>query len=138
MKNHPSLRATNREREDTVEVLRTAFAAGCLDSTELANRTGRAYAAVTREELSCLVHDLPSGLDPATTPWPDLAPCKSKHTLGWEFSMMLAVAGAWLLIATVHGAIAVPFILLWLVALRALGVLPRPVRRAGESRDRKF
>jgi hypothetical protein len=135
MKNESPLRATDREREDTVEALRAAFAAGCLDSTELANRTGRAYAAVIREELDYLVRDLPSKLDPATTPWPDLAPRRPRHTLGWEFSTMLAIAGAWLLITAVHGAIAVPFILLWLVALRALGVLPRLVRRARGSRD---
>ena len=48
---------------------------------------------------------------------------------------MLAVAGAWLLIAALHGAVAVPFILLWPVALRALGVLPRLARRTRGSRE---
>ena len=38
MKDLPSPRATDREREDAVETLRAAFAAGCLDSAELAER----------------------------------------------------------------------------------------------------
>jgi hypothetical protein len=38
MTTQPPVRATDREREDTVEALRAAFAAGCLDESELAER----------------------------------------------------------------------------------------------------
>lgn len=49
---------------------------------------------------------------------------------------MLTVTGAWLII-TLRSAAAVPFILLWLVALRALGQLPQlTARRATGSRKR--
>lgn len=41
----PPLLATDSEREDTVEMLRAAFAEGCFDSDELSERANRAYAA---------------------------------------------------------------------------------------------
>lgn len=85
----PPVRATDCEREDTVEALRTAFAAGCLDSRELAERAGRAYAAVTCEELHTLIRDLPRrpGSAELSDRW------GPRHTLGWEFGLMLAGAG---------------------------------------------
>lgn len=135
----PPLRATDREREETAEALRAAFAAGCLDSAELAERAGRAYAAVTKEELHSLVRDLPRGPDPARYAWPTAAPRAPRHRLGWEFGLMLAVAGTWLLIAALHNVIAAPFILLWLVGLRGLGWLPRLVpRRTRDSRKHEI
>lgn len=133
----PSVRATDREREDTVELLRAAFAAGCLDSGELADRAGRAYAAVTRDELRSLVGDLPGERDLVCTrrSADGLAPGRA---LGWEFSLMLAVAGSWLIVVALRSVAAVPFILLWLVALRALGWLPRlGARRTTRSRKRE-
>ena len=131
----PPVRATDRERENTVEVLRAAFAAGCLNGDELAERAGRAYAAVTIDDLYRLVRDLPSGPEPAPRSRP--GGHAARRALGWEFSLMLTVAGAWLIIIALHSAAAVPFILLWLVALRALGQLPRlAARRATGSRKR--
>jgi Domain of unknown function (DUF1707) len=128
----PPVRATDREREDTADALRAAFAAGCIDSSELTERAASAYSAVTRDELHGLVSDLPR----APTP-PRGARLGRRlgagRTLGWEFSLMLAAAGAWLIAAALPGVAAAPFIMLWLVALRALGMLPRLVLRVRDS-----
>lgn len=130
MTSHPPLRATDREREATVDALRAAFAAGCLNESELAERAGRAYAATTRDELHALLRDLPGELEPAEDrPRDQVADLGCR--LGWEFGIMLAGAGAWLIVTGLHGVVAVPFILLWLVALRAWGWLPRLARRPG-------
>jgi hypothetical protein len=132
MTTQPPVRATDREREETVEVLRAAFAAGCLNESELAERAGRAYAAVTREDLHGLLCDLPGELVTAGPDLPDAASDsdgRPRRLLGWEFGLMLAGAGAWMIVAALHGVVAVPFILLWLVALRAWGWLPRFSRR---------
>jgi hypothetical protein len=129
MRSLPSIRATDRDREDTLEVLRAAFAAGCLDIRELTERAGRAYGARTREELHSVVRDLPSGLDQAERTRPGPARWTRLRLLGWEYGLMLAVAGIWLFIALLPGVAAVPAILLLLVALRALGWLPRLAAR---------
>ena len=117
----PPVRATDLERDETVEVLRSAFTAGCLSGGELVERAGRAYTAVTRDELHSLVGDLPRRPGAADAD----RPRDSRRVLGWEFSLMLAAAGAWLIATAVPGVTAVPLVLLWLVALRALGCLPR-------------
>lgn len=56
----PTLRASDREREDTVTQLREHEAAGRLDVDELEERVGAAYAARTRGDLSTLLRDLPA------------------------------------------------------------------------------
>ncbi|HEV7884845.1 MAG TPA: DUF1707 domain-containing protein [Solirubrobacteraceae bacterium] len=62
-------RASDAEREDTVERLRDAAGEGRLNLDELADRAGAAYSATTRSELALLVEDLPS----ITTPQADRA-----------------------------------------------------------------
>jgi hypothetical protein len=52
-------RASDNERETVVGLLRDAAAEGRLTIEELAERTGRAYAARTRNELADLLEDLP-------------------------------------------------------------------------------
>src|SRR5918995_6580469 len=55
----PGLRASDTERESTVELLREHGAAGRLDVEELEQRVGAAYAARTRGDLATLLDDLP-------------------------------------------------------------------------------
>ena len=55
----PALRASDREREATVTLLREHGGAGRLDVDELEQRIGSAYAARTRGELAALLRDLP-------------------------------------------------------------------------------
>jgi hypothetical protein len=55
----PGLRATDRDREAAVEVLREAFATGRLSDEEHSGRLSRALAAQTYAELDALTADLP-------------------------------------------------------------------------------
>lgn len=119
------IRVTSREREEAVEGLRAAYAAGCLDDTELEERSSEAYAAKTRGDLASLVSDLPP-LPGATGA--DIAAARRggwfrrvRHSLhGWGW-LVLAAAGAWIIAVTAGGTLAMPLIFLWLVVVRACG-----------------
>jgi hypothetical protein len=54
------IRASDDERERTVEALRRHAAAGRIDAAELEERLGLALAATTRGELERIVEDLPA------------------------------------------------------------------------------
>src|SRR5262249_57081329 len=55
----PVVRASDAERDQAAEILRTCYAEGRLTRAELDERTGAAYAAKTRADLSGLTSDLP-------------------------------------------------------------------------------
>jgi hypothetical protein len=69
----PDLRASDAERERTVQHLREQALAGRLTVDELDERCARAYAAVTVSQLAELVEDLPAAA-PAARPAPHPAP----------------------------------------------------------------
>jgi hypothetical protein len=69
------VRASDAERETTVERLRDAAAEGRLTLEELADRIEVAGSAVTRGELATLLSDLPSALPAA--PHADVAPVRT-------------------------------------------------------------
>jgi hypothetical protein len=71
---HGRLRASHADREQVVDVLKTAFVQGRLTQDELDVRVGQALAARTYAELAALTADLPSGPDRATPPSPAAAP----------------------------------------------------------------
>jgi hypothetical protein len=58
----PAVRASDAERDQAAEILRTAYAEGRLTRAELDERTGAAYAARTRADLRRLTGDLPGDL----------------------------------------------------------------------------
>jgi hypothetical protein len=58
----PAVRASDAERDQTAEALRVAYAEGRLTRAELDERTGAAYAAKTRADLSGLTSDLPGAI----------------------------------------------------------------------------
>ncbi|HEY3018212.1 MAG TPA: DUF1707 domain-containing protein [Gaiellaceae bacterium] len=62
----PALRASEAERERTVELLRRHSVDGRLTLEEFAERIGVAYEAKTRDELDVLTGDLPA--EPAAVP----------------------------------------------------------------------
>jgi hypothetical protein len=61
----PRLRASDADRERTVEQLRRHHADGRLDLEEFSERMERAYAAKTMAELDELMTDLPRDTSPA-------------------------------------------------------------------------
>ena len=54
----PAVRASDAERDQAAEILRTAYAEGRLTRAELDQRTGAAYAAKTRAAVA-LSHSVP-------------------------------------------------------------------------------
>jgi len=77
LRQDPGLRASDTERESTVDLLREHGAAGRLDVDELEQRVGAAYAARTHGDLSALLADLP-----ARTPARVVAGPR-RHDNGW-------------------------------------------------------
>ncbi|MER7548020.1 DUF1707 domain-containing protein [Actinomadura sp.] len=57
----PALRASDRDRDEMLVRLHTAFAEGRLDEPELDERIDRVLAARTHDELGAVAADLPSG-----------------------------------------------------------------------------
>jgi hypothetical protein len=71
------IRASDQERERTVEALRRHAAAGRIDAAELEERLGLALAAKTQGDLAQIVEDLP-----AEQPRPRPAPAPVRHHRG--------------------------------------------------------
>jgi Domain of unknown function (DUF1707) len=55
-----AMRASDHDRERAAEVLRGAYAVGCLDLEEFHDRVGAAYSAKTWGQLRELTADLPT------------------------------------------------------------------------------
>jgi hypothetical protein len=77
----PAIRASDSEREHTVEVLRRHSVDGRLTLEEFADRIERAYDAKTREQLEALIRDLPG----TTATPPERRP---KRAARWIISVM--------------------------------------------------
>jgi DUF1707 SHOCT-like domain len=70
----PAVRASDAERDQAAEIVRVAYAEGRLTRAELDERTGAAYTAKTRADLSGLTSDLPSAISAHQVhPGPDSA-----------------------------------------------------------------
>ncbi len=76
----PALRASDAERERTVELLRRHSVDGRLTLEEFAERMGAAYEAHTRDELDGLTRDLPSE--------PPAAPARRSEPAKWIVAVM--------------------------------------------------
>ncbi|MGH3207441.1 MAG: DUF1707 SHOCT-like domain-containing protein [Trebonia sp.] len=121
-----SIRASDQDRERVAEVLCGAYAAGCLDGSELEQRSSEAYTAKTLGELQDLTADIPVWLLNRPAPFPyehgsEHPPRRPR--LEGPVGFMLAIAGFWLVVAAVAWVplVAVPLILIWLL----LGLCPR-------------
>jgi hypothetical protein len=57
-----AVRASDAERDRVAEILRAGYAEGRLTRAELDERTGAAYTAKTRADLSGLTSDLPGAI----------------------------------------------------------------------------
>jgi hypothetical protein len=118
---HPSLRASDADRERTAAALRRHHVDGRLDTDELQERLGRCYAARTMGELAALVADLPGDEPPAS---PRRAPRSGPPLLGVALLVLVAFV---VLSAAVHGHPG-PFPLLAVFLLLRLGHGPRRPR----------
>jgi hypothetical protein len=117
------IRASDRDRERAVQVLRDAHAEGRLDLGEFMERTSAAYAARTWGELAGLTTDLPPDqrFAPAATgagSCPELMQARNRPQ--HPFAVLWPVAIIWLAIAAAaHVAAAIPLILLAIFVLCA-------------------
>jgi hypothetical protein len=79
---HPAVRASDADRERTVELLRRHSVEGRLTLEEFADRMGRAYEAKTQDELEQLMRDLPAQT---------AAPARRARRTRWIVSVMSGV-----------------------------------------------
>ena len=132
------IRASDHDREGVAEVLRNAYAAGCLDRTELEERTGSAYSARTLDELRDLIGDLPAWLPDRPVPSRYYGRPPWRGTVAWPWGFILAMAGFWLVVVAMAWApvATLPLVFVWLLVMaRAQGWLPRSLRhRPGDRR----
>lgn len=85
---HPSLRASDADREQLVDVLKEAFAEGRLSQDEYTDRMGRAYTAKTYGELTALAGDLPSRFPPPFPAFRPLPPTNSLAVASMVFGLL--------------------------------------------------
>ena len=140
MPGDPRLRASDADRERTVELLREHHAVGRLTADEFNERLDRAYAAKTRGDLDDLLTDLPAidlyrlpsaGIRPTRRRGSgplrqvddgSLLPARSAPWLTWG-AVSLLLATAWLVAGVASGGAAwAPWFLLvvipWGLALQ--------------------
>jgi hypothetical protein len=67
---HGRLRATHADREQVIDVLKTAFVQGRLDRDEFGLRVDRALASRTYADLAAITADIPARLGRARPPEP--------------------------------------------------------------------
>jgi DUF1707 SHOCT-like domain len=122
MTSDEKMRASDGDREQAAEMLRTAYAAGRIDLAELHGRAGAAYSAKTWGELRDLTADLPAGqvrsrasgaASPAGAARPGRGPRRPRAAIWVTAVIWLAIAAA------AHTAAAIPLVLLALFLLRA-------------------
>jgi hypothetical protein len=122
------IRASDHDRENTVEVLREAFTAGRLTLDEFDERTTSAYASKTWGDLRTLTEDLPAepklgaDLQPAG-PKPEVAGPARPQSYRPPFIPLLPIALVWLVIAAAAhtSAVVIPIVMLALISVRLFG-----------------
>ena len=96
------LRASDADREQAVEALKTAFAEGRLSKAELLGRAGRALTSKTYAELGSATADIPARRVPAAPRHqaparqpaaPDRARQASWKVIAWVVSAVIVVPG---------------------------------------------
>lgn len=79
------MRVSDAEREAAASELREHFASGRLDSDELNERLGRAFAAKTRGDLNALFTDLPSSWRSPGSAFGTDAPAGPRADDRWQY-----------------------------------------------------
>jgi hypothetical protein len=122
------IRASDHDRESTVEVLREAYTAGRLTLDEFDERTTSAYAAKTWGDLRALTEDLPhepklgADLQQAGAKPDAIVPVRAQSYRP-PFIPLLPIALVWLVIAAAAhtSAVVIPIVMLALVSVRLFG-----------------
>lgn len=136
------VRASDRDREQTLAELRSASVAGRLDLDDLRERANAAYSARTCGDLRALTADLPDRAQHAD--WPvQLQMTISKianpryRQPGPAFVPMIVLTAIWIAsgVAAHRAVVSIFFLLLALLSLRAAEAsMPRRLRSVRASR----
>jgi len=122
---HGHLRASDADREQVLEFLKTAFVQGRLTMDELEARAGQALASRTYGELAMLTADIPSGPVSALprpaaalvrvpaadrAPGPARTPASAKAAV-WAACVIAALPAVWAAFLTFYGGFVILFLL---------------------------
>jgi Domain of unknown function (DUF1707) len=125
-------RASHADRDQAVDVIKSAFVQGLLTKSELDARVGQAFTSRTYAELAALTTDLPAGL-PGAHP-PD-KPAQAQHP---QNKVVNSCAGAMLGVIALDAALVIGsfgwFLVVLAVILGTLLIAVRCWRRRPESR----
>ena len=100
---HGHLRASHADREQVIDMLKTAFADGRLDKDELDTRVGQALAARTYAELATATAGIPCAPAQALPPRPPARPPVTKEAVKWGLAATGAVITPALFVTAVWG-----------------------------------
>ena len=121
------LKASDADREQVIDALKSAFVYGLLGRDDLYMRAGEVLAARTYADLTALTADIPAGLiaaqSPAMAPAPSRRPV-NKKVVAWAACLLIlgpAVGAAFL---TFYGGFVVMFVLA-LIGATATAAPPR-------------
>lgn len=135
----PPIRASDQDRESVAGVLRDAYVAGCLDRAEFEQRSGRAYAARTLDDLRALTADLPGWLlnRPVASQYRARRPPR-RVAPGLPWGLGFALAGLCLVAAAAAWAppAVVPLVFVWLLVMASARGWPSRLPRH-RSRPRR-
>ena len=115
------LRAARADREQVIDMLKTAFVQGRLDRDEFDLRIGRALASLTYADLAALTADLPVRLAPARLPQPARESVSKKAVLAMACATV-ALAGLWpvMMLRPPWPSFVLPLALIWFVLAMAV------------------
>ena len=135
---HDHLRASDADREQVLEFLKTAFVQGRLTIDELDARAGQVLVSRTYGELAALTADIPCGtvralpgppVGPAgvpaadPVPGPARTPASAKAAV-WAACVIAALPAVWAAFLTFYGG----FVILFLLAFTGLTLSTGPPR----------
>jgi len=121
------LRASDADREQVIDGLKSAYVYGLLGKDELYVRAGRVLASRTYAELNALTADIPAALIAA--PSPTAAPggsrrLVSKKVVAWAACLLILGPAVGVAFLTFYGGFVVMFILACIGAVATAS--PRP------------
>ena len=119
------LRASDADREQAIDTLKTAFVQGRLAKDEFCGRAGRALAARTHGELTAITRSIPIRQSQAPPPRAARAQDRSrmdKKTVAWLMFLVLMPTTLWIAFLTHY----VGFFAMFLIAFIGVTVTAQP------------
>ena len=111
------LRTSRADREQVIDVLKTAFVQDRLDRDEFDERVGQALAARTYAELAALTGDIPAGPAEALPREPSRGPARLRESKTAKAAAYATLAAGLVVVATIGGGSSNPLLVLGTVVL---------------------